>query len=74
MGRLGAELQQECRQAEAEIGIAVDRELLAMDMRAGVRDGVDQPAALLRQPPGIGLPVIRDTSIRKSIGAATPTG
>ncbi len=49
MGRLGAEFQQEARQAEAKIRIAVDREFLAVDVRAGVRDGVDQAAAFARQ-------------------------
>ena len=52
VGRLGAEFQQEAREAEAEIGIAIDRELLAVDMGARIRDGVDQPAALLVSPPG----------------------
>src|SRR5208282_4721962 len=46
---LGAKLHEERRHAEAEIGIAIDREFLAVDMRIRVRDRIDEPAALLLQ-------------------------
>ena len=45
--RLRAKFQQKSGQAQRQVGIAVDRKLLAMDMRAGIGDGIDQPAALL---------------------------
>lgn len=49
MGRFGAEFEQKRSQPIAKIRIAIDRELLAMDMRAGVSDGVDQAATFSRK-------------------------
>ena len=67
MGGLGAELQQEAGKAEAEIGIAVDRELLAVNMGAKSADRIDETATLLGQfRPETGLPVMREIAIRNS--------
>ena len=49
VGGFGAELEQESRQTQAEVGIAIDREFLAVDMRARIRHRVDQTAAFARQ-------------------------
>src|SRR5271165_5374422 len=43
---LGTQLQQEAGEAQGQIGVAVERELLAVDMRVGIGDRVHQPAAL----------------------------
>jgi hypothetical protein len=74
MDRLGTELQQEGGHAQHEVRIAVEGELLAVQVGLAVGDGIDQAAALELQLLGIGLPVSSETFIRKASVPVTPIG
>ena len=74
MDRLAAGLHDEARHAVDEIGIAVDRVFLAVQIGLAVGHRVDQPAALLAIDSGIGLPESSEIFISNSSVARTPIG